>query len=206
MILEEMGMKAKEASIVTARLSAPEKNKALLNAAENMIKNMDKILEANKADVDSALENGIKGAFIDRLTLTKERIEGMATGLGKVAALKDPVGEFVMMNTLDNGLIIGQKRVPMGVIGIIFEARPNVTSDAFGLCLKAGSAVILRGGKEALKSNAAIVEIFRESLKKDGLPEDIVQIITDTSHETAEKLMKLNGLIDLLIPRGGAGL
>lgn len=204
--LEEMGMKAKEASVVTARLSAPEKNKVLLNAAKSMIDNMGKILDANKADVDAALENGIKGAFIDRLTLTKERIEGMATGLRKVAALKDPVGEFVMMNTIDNGLIIGQKRVPMGVIGIIFEARPNVTSDAFGLCLKAGSAVILRGGKEALRSNTAVIDIFRESLKKDGLPEDIVQIITDTSHETAEKLMRLNGLIDVLIPRGGAGL
>jgi glutamate-5-semialdehyde dehydrogenase len=204
--LEEMGMKAKDASVVTARLSAPEKNKALINAAQSMTENMGKILEANKEDVDAALENGIKGAFIDRLTLTKERIEGMATGLRKVAALKDPVGEFVMMNTLDNGLIIGQKRVPMGVIGIIFEARPNVTSDAFGLCLKAGSAVILRGGKEALRSNTAIIDIFRESLKKDGLPEDIVQIITDTSHETAEKLMRLNGLIDVLIPRGGAGL
>jgi len=204
--LEEMGMRAKEASVITAGLSAPEKNKALLNAADRLIENMDAVLSANTADVNEALSNGIKGAFIDRLTLTKERIEGMATGLRKVAALKDPVGEFVMMNTLDNGLIIGQKRVPMGVIGIIFEARPNVTSDAFGLCLKAGSAVILRGGKEALKSNTAIIDIFRNSLKSDGLPEDIVQIITDTSHETAEKLMRLNGLIDVLIPRGGAGL
>ena len=136
---------------------------------------MDKILQANQKDVEAAKITGIKGAFIDRLTLTKERIVSMADGLKQVASFNDPVGEVTFMKTLDNGLIIGQKRVPMGVIGIIFEARPNVTADAFGLCLKSGNAVILRGGKEAITSNKMIVELFQQTLEKEGLPKECVQ-------------------------------
>lgn len=204
--LMEMGMLAKEASVETAKLSTPQKNSILLNAAQALLDHMDSVLSANKEDVETALGNGVKGAFIDRLTLNQSRIEGMAGGLRQVAGLPDPIGEVLSMNTMDNGLIIGKKRVPMGVIGIIFEARPNVTADAFGLCLKAGSATILRGGKEALKTNMAIVEIFRNSLKKQGYPGDIVQILEDTSRETATQMMQLNGYIDVLIPRGGSGL
>lgn len=204
--LTEMGKAAKEASFVLAGLKAPEKNKALIASAEALEKNMDKVLAANKTDVDAAVENGIKGAFIDRLTLNEKRIKEMADGLRDVARLDDPIGEVLWMKTLDNGLKIGQKRVPMGVIGIIFEARPNVTADAFGLCLKAGSAVMLRGGKEAFNSNRTIVEIFREALENIGLPKDCVQVVEDTSRETATEMMRLNGYIDVLIPRGGAGL
>lgn len=204
--LIEMGQAAKEASVVLAKLRTPEKNKALIASAEALEQNMDKILAANKVDVEMAMENGIKGAFIDRLTLNEKRIKDMANGLRDVAALPDPIGEVLYMKTLDNGLIVGQKRVPMGVIGIIFEARPNVTSDAFGLCLKAGSATILRGGKEAFNSNTTIVNIFRDALEKIGMPKDCVQMVEDTSRETATEMMRLNGYIDLLIPRGGAGL
>ena len=204
--LIEMGQAAKEASVVLAKLRTPEKNKALIASAEALEQNMDKILAANKVDVEMAVENGIKGAFIDRLTLNEKRIKDMANGLRDVAALPDPIGEVLYMKTLDNGLIVGQKRVPMGVIGIIFEARPNVTSDAFGLCLKAGSATILRGGKEAFNSNTTIVNIFRDALEKIDMPKDCVQMVEDTSRETATEMMRLNGYIDLLIPRGGAGL
>ena len=146
--LVEMGKKAKSAAVVLATLPTPVKNKALLASADALMAAKDEILAKNKEDVDAALANGIKGAFIDRLTLTEARVADMADGLRQVAKLDDPVGEVLSMKKLDNGLVVGQKRVPMGVIGIIFEARPNVTADAFGLCLKAGSAVILRGGKE----------------------------------------------------------
>ena len=204
--LTEMGQKAQDASVVLARLKAPEKNTALIASAKALEDNIEKVLEANKKDVSAAVENGIKGAFIDRLTLTEARVKEMADGLRDVAKLDDPIGEVLYMKTLDNGLIIGKKRVPMGVIGIIFEARPNVTADAFGLCLKAGSAAILRGGKEAFNSNTTIVNIFREALENIGLPRDIVQMVEDTSRDTATEMMRLNGYIDVLIPRGGAGL
>lgn len=204
--LIEMGKAAKDASVILAKLKTPEKNRALNACADALEKNMDRVLEVNKKDVEAALANGIKGAFIDRLTLTEDRIRGMADGLRDVAKLDDPIGEVLYMKTLDNGLIIGQKRVPMGVIGIIFEARPNVTADAFGLCLKAGSATILRGGKEAFGSNTTVVNIFRETLESIGLPADCVQMVEDTSRETATEMMRLNGYIDVLIPRGGAGL
>lgn len=204
--LTEMGQAAKDASVVLARLRTPEKNKALIASAEALEKNIDVVIEANKKDVDAAIENGIKGAFIDRLTLTQARLKEMANGLRDVAKLDDPIGEVLYMKTLDNGLIIGKKRVPMGVIGIIFEARPNVTADAFGLCLKAGSATILRGGKEAFNSNTTIVNIFRDALERIGLPKDCVQMVEDTNRETATEMMRLNGYIDVLIPRGGSGL
>ncbi|MBR4015415.1 MAG: glutamate-5-semialdehyde dehydrogenase [Anaerotignum sp.] len=204
--LIEMGKKAKAASVVLATLPTPEKNKALLASAEALLAAKAEILAANKLDVEGALAAGIKGAFIDRLTLTEKRLEEMAEGLRQVAALNDPVGEVLSMKTLDNGLIIGQKRVPMGVIGMIFEARPNVAADAFGLCLKAGSAVILRGGKEAFRTNRAVVEALRSALANEGLPEDSVQMVPDTARETANEMMRLNGYLDVLIPRGGAGL
>ena len=187
--LIEMGQRAKDAAVVLATLSTPAKNKALLASADALLAAKAEILAKNKADVDAAVEAGIKGAFIDRLTLTEARLADMAEGLRQVAKLDDPVGEVLSMKTLDNGLVIGQKRVPMGVIGIIFEARPNVAADAFGLCLKAGSAVILRG-----------------ALAAEGLPEDCVQMVPDTSRETANEMMRLNGYLDVLIPRGGAGL
>lgn len=202
----DMGKRAKNASVFLGKLKTDEKNKILLDAAQALISNTKKILSANEKDVEAAGMNGIKGALIDRLSLNEGRIKAMADGLIQVAALDDPVGDFISMNTLPNGLIVGKKRVPMGVIGIIFESRPNVTADAYALCLKAGSAVILRGGKEAVNSNLAIVGAFREALEKSGFPADIVQIIEDTSHETAKELMKMNEYIDLLIPRGGAGL
>lgn len=204
--LVEMGKKAKAAAVVLATLSTPKKNKALLASADALLAAQAEILAANKADVDAALENGIKGAFIDRLTLTEARLADMADGLRQVAKLDDPVGEVLSMKTLDNGLVVGQKRVPMGVIGIIFEARPNVTADAFGLCLKAGSAVILRGGKEAFQTNQATIKALRSALVAEGLPEDCVQMVPDTSRETANEMMRLNGYLDVLIPRGGAGL
>ena len=204
--LVEMGKKAKAAAVVLATLSTPRKHKALLASADALLAAQAEILAANKADVDAALENGIKGAFIDRLTLTEARLADMADGLRQVAKLDDPVGEVLSMKTLDNGLVVGQKRVPMGVIGIIFEARPNVTADAFGLCLKAGSAVILRGGKEAFRTNQATIKALRSALAAEGLPEDCVQMVPDTSRETANEMMRLNGYLDVLIPRGGAGL
>lgn len=176
--LIEMGQKAKDAAVVLATLSTPAKNKALLASADALLAAKAEILAKNKADVDAAVEAGIKGAFIDRLTLTEARLADMAEGLRQVAKLDDPVGEVLSMKTLDNGLVIGQKRVPMGVIGIIFEARPNVTADAFGLCLKAGSAVILRGGKEAFQTNRAVISALRGALAAEGLPEDCVQMVS----------------------------
>lgn len=204
--LVEMGKKAKAAAVVLATLSTPVKNKALLASADAILAAKEDILAKNKEDVEAALANGIKGAFIDRLTLNDARVADMADGLRQVAKLDDPVGEVLSMKKLDNGLVVGQKRVPMGVIGIIFEARPNVTADAFGLCLKAGSAVILRGGKEAFQTNHAVVHAIRLALKAEGLPEDCVQMVPDTSRETANEMMRLNGYLDVLIPRGGAGL
>lgn len=205
-ILTEMGQRAKDAAVLLATLPTPQKNKALLASADALLAAQEEILSANREDVAAAVEKGIKGAFIDRLTLTEQRLAEMAAGLRQVAALDDPVGEVLSMKTLENGLLIGQKRVPMGVIGIIFEARPNVTADAFGLCLKAGSAVILRGGKEAFGTNRAVVGVLRGALAAEGLPEDCVQMVPDTSRETANEMMRLNGYLDVLIPRGGAGL
>lgn len=205
-IMTEMGQRGKEASFVVAGLSTPQKNSVLCAAAAALLAAQEEILLANHEDVEAAMVSGIRGAFIDRLTLNAARLSDMAEGLVQVAGLPDPVGEILSMKTMDNGLIVGQKRVPMGVIGIIFEARPNVTADAFGLCLKAGSAVILRGGKEAFRTNQKVVSVFRATLEKEGLPQDIVQIVPDTSRETANEMMRLNGYLDVLIPRGGAGL
>jgi glutamate-5-semialdehyde dehydrogenase len=171
-----------------------------------IIEKADEILKANDKDLQAAEANNVKGALLDRLRLNMQRLEGMAEGLQQVARLDDPIGEVLSMKKRPNGLQIGQVRVPLGVIGIIYEARPNVTADAFALCLKTGNAVILRGGKEAIHSNMAIVKVIREALKSQGVPENAIQLVEDTSRESAVGMMKLNKYLDVLIPRGGAGL
>ena len=206
MYIENLCSAAKEAEIEIAQLSTKVKNTILLKSAKALLDNMNHIMEINKVDVEKAKAAGVKSAFIDRLTLTEARIKGMAQGLEEIAALNDPVGEFVYGKTLPNGLIIQQKRVPLGVVAIIFESRPNVTADAFGLCLKSGNAVVLRGGKEAINTNIAIVKIFKEVLRECGVNEHAVQILEDTSHDTANKLMKAHKYVDVLIPRGSARL
>ena len=204
--LISLGKKAKEASYILGNLSSKDKNYALYAMADFLIENSKVIIEANKKDLETSRIKGTSESMLDRLALNEARIEGMANGLRQVAALEDPVGEVLGMWTRPNGLQIGKKRVPMGVIGIIYEARPNVTSDAAGLCFKSGNAVILRGGSEAINSNKAIAEALREGLKSVGLVEDAVQLVEDTSREVATEMMKLNDYIDVLIPRGGAGL
>lgn len=204
--LEQIGQNAKAAETVLRVLSTNQKNKVLTTAADYLMANMKMLLEANHTDVEHARENQMAPALIDRLQLTEARIAQMAEGLRQIAGLEDPVGEVLSMKQRPNGLMIGQKRVPLGVIGIIYESRPNVTADAFGLCFKAGNVVILRGGKDAIHSNNAITKTLQEALMKCQLPADAIQLITDTSHETAEKFMRLNKYVDVLIPRGGAGL
>lgn len=204
--LTEIGESAKIAKRALAKLTTDEKNNILLKAAEDLKNNYAEILKANEIDLKNGEKNGLKPSIMDRLALSKDRIYAMADGLEQIAKLPDPIGEILNMKTLPNGLIVGQKRVPMGVIGIIYEARPNVTSDAFGLCLKAGSAVILRGGKEAINSNIATINIFKNAIKELNVDENIVQLVEDTSRESANEMMKMNGYIDVLIPRGGAGL
>ncbi len=204
--VQKIGKRAKEVSYELAGLSTKDKNKALLEACNMLKENKDRILKANEEDLKEAKENGISGALLDRLTLDEGRINDMANGLADIAKLDDPIGEVTSMKNIPNGLSVGQKRVPMGVIGIIYEARPNVTVDGFGLCLKTGNAVILKGGKEAINSNIAIIDIIRESLKKSGVPEDAVQLIKSTDRESTTELMKLDDYLDVLIPRGGKGL
>lgn len=204
--LEQIGSNAKKAETVLRTLSANGKNKALTTAADYLMANMKMLLEANHADMERGKENGMAQGLLDRLLLTEARIAQMAEGLRQIAGLEDPIGEVLSMKQRPNGLLIGQKRVPLGVIGIIYESRPNVTADAFGLCFKAGNAVILRGGKDAIHSNHAITMTLQEALQKCELPKDAIQLITDTSHETAAEFMKLNQYVDVLIPRGGAGL
>lgn len=206
MYIQTLGQQAKEAEIQIAQLSTKVKNEILIKSAKALLNNCQNILDINKEDVEKAKTSGVKDAFIDRLTLTEKRISDMADGLRQIASLNDPVGEFLYGKTLPNGLIIQQKRVPLGVIAIIFESRPNVTADAFGLCLKSGNAVILRGGKEAIKTNIAIVNIFKNVLKECGINENAVQIVENTSHEIANELMKAHEYVDVLIPRGSARL
>lgn len=200
------GQKAKEASYVLMNATTTEKNNALLKMAEVLLKSSEQILEANKKDLENAIEKGTPKAMLDRLALDESRINGMSDGLKDVVSLPDPIGEVTGMWKRPNGLQIGKQRVPLGVIGIIYEARPNVTCDAAGLCLKSGNVVILRGGKEAINSNVAIVKALREGVKESGLPEDVIQLVENTDREVATEMMKLNQYIDVLIPRGGAGL
>ncbi|MBO8136751.1 MAG: glutamate-5-semialdehyde dehydrogenase [Desulfotomaculum sp.] len=198
--------KAKEASRSLAYISTDVKNKALLNIADELKKRSDFILEANSRDMEAARDKGITGALLDRLRLTECRIAEMANGVREIVQLPDPVGEIISMWRRPNGLEIGKMRVPLGVVGIIYEARPNVTVDAAALCLKAGNAVLLRGGTEAINSNIAIASIISDAVSKSGMPEGTVSILEDTNRSVAAEMMKLNNYIDVLIPRGGAGL
>ena len=206
MNLSELGIKARAASVLLAKMNVENKNKALIACAEALVKESNSILEANAKDVLIGREKGMNEGLVDRLMLTEERIKGIAEGLEQVAALDDPVGEVLDMKKRPNGLLIGKKRVPLGVVGMIYEARPNVTPDAFALCFKSGNAVILRGGSDAINSNIAIVKVLQDTLKACGITEDAVQLIEDTSHEVGTEFMKMNGYLDVLIPRGGAGL
>lgn len=200
------GQRAKEASYELMNATTTQKNEALLKMAEKLLENKDNILRENKKDLEKAIEKGTTKAMLDRLKLDEKRLADMADGLRQVVSLADPVGEVTSMWRRPNGLQIGKQRVPMGVIGIIYEARPNVTCDAAGLCLKTGNAVILRGGSEAINSNMAIVKALVEGIKEAGLPEYSLQLVEDTSREVATEMMRLNEYIDVLIPRGGAGL
>lgn len=204
--LENLGQRAKKSSAILNSLGQQQKNNGLKAVADGLMANMESILKANQLDVQKATDKGVKASLIDRLKLTEDRIKGMAEGIQQVIALDDPIGQTVSAWIRPNGLEISQKRVPLGVIGIIFESRPNVTADAFSLCFKTGNATILRGGSDAFNSNKAIVDVIRKSLDSVGLPMDCVQLLEDTSRETATKMMKLNKYIDVLIPRGGAGL
>lgn len=206
MTLEQIGQNARQAATVLNCMGQTKKNEALQAVAKALLKNEAKIMEANAVDVENAKIASVSDAMIDRLRLTRERLSGMAEGLEQIAALKDPVGEVIHMETRPNGLQIGQKRVPLGVIGIIYESRPNVTADAFGLCFKTGNAVILRGGSDAIHSNMAIVEVIQKALESTEVPANAIQLLEDTSRETAREMMRLNEYIDVLIPRGGAGL
>lgn len=197
---------AKNATQKLISISTTTKNNALKAIADALIDNADTIIKANKKDIDIARANGTREAMIDRLTLTLDRIKGISDGVLQVMALNDPIGEVINMTKRPNGLMIGKKRVPMGVIGIIYEARPNVTVDAAVLCLKTSNACILRGGKEAINSNTAIMKIMQEASYSAGIPEGTLNIIEDTSRETAIELMRMNDYIDMLIPRGGKGL
>ncbi|ARC86497.1 glutamate-5-semialdehyde dehydrogenase [Clostridium argentinense CDC 2741] len=200
------GKKAKEASYILSNISTNEKNKALNEMAKALLADSKNIIEANKIDIENARNKGISESMIDRLLLNEDRIKGMSGGLTQVARLEDPIGEVSSIVIRPNGLQIGKKRVPLGVIGIIYEARPNVTCDAVGLCLKSGNTTILRGGSEAINSNKKIVEVLKKALENTQLPVDCIQLIEDTSRETVKEMMKLNEYIDVLIPRGGAGL
>ena len=200
------GTLAKDAAEKLASVDTITKNKALDAIADALVAHTEEILAANRMDIEAAEENGVRKAMIDRLALSKERIAGIADGVRQVSDLNDPIGEVIKMWKRSNGLLIGQKRVPMGVIAIIFEARPNVTVDAAALCLKTSNACILRGGKEAIHSNTMLMKIMQEAAYGAGIPEGTLNIIEDTSRETATELMKMNGFIDLLIPRGGKGL
>ncbi|MDO5551634.1 MAG: glutamate-5-semialdehyde dehydrogenase [Lachnospiraceae bacterium] len=206
MTLQEIGQQAQAVSRKLGILGVTEKNRGLLAAAKSLMAGQEEILAANQKDMEKAAAAGMSQGLLDRLKLTQARIEGMADGLRQVAALDDPVGEVLSMKQRPNGLMIGQKRVPLGVIGIIYEARPNVTADAFGLCFKSGNAVILKGGSDAICSNQAIVACLQRGLLEAGLPADAVQLIMDTDRAVTQAFMKLNQYVDVLIPRGGAGL
>ena len=203
--LETMGKKAKEAARALAK-AGPKKTAALQAAARALLARQEELLAANRADVEAGEAAGMRDSLLDRLRLTESRIAGMAQALREVAEAPDPVGRVLSGEVRPNGLQIQKITVPLGVIGIIYEARPNVTSDAAGLCLKAGNAVILRGGKEAFRSNLAVAQVLRDALEESGLPADCVQLVEDTSRQSAQELMGLTGYLDVLIPRGGAGL
>ncbi len=205
-MLEDLGKRAREAEKPMRTLGTDVKNRVLREAARSLVDSTDKLLAANALDMERGKANGMSEGLLDRLLLTPERIAGMAEGLEEVASLDDPIGEVTGMKKRPNGLLIGQKRVPLGVVGIIYEARPNVTADAFALCFKTGNVAILKGGSDAIHSIEAIVDCIRETLKKEGAPEDALLLIRDTSRETTGEFMKMNAYVDVLIPRGGRGL
>ena len=204
--LQQQGKAAKEAARILATASESRKNQALEAIAAALLARSGEILAANAADLERARANGMSLSLQDRLALTEDRIRGIAKGVREVIALPDPIGETVRETVRPNGLRIGRRRVPLGVIGIIYEARPNVTVDAAVLCLKSGNTTILRGGKEAFSSNQALTEIMRQALESAGLPADCVSLVQDTSRESANELMNLTEYLDVLIPRGGRGL
>jgi len=204
--LEEKGNAAKAASRKLAFLSTEIKNKALVNTAKVLIDRSDEILAANKIDYEEAEASGMSEAMLDRLMLSPARLEGMAQDVNTVATLPDPVGEEFEMRTLQNGLKISKRRVPLGVIGAIYESRPNVTIDISSLCLKSGNAVILRGGKEAMNSNRALAKVAQEACDRAGVPQGVIQLLESTERTLVNQMLKMKGIIDLMIPRGGAGL
>lgn len=204
-VIETMGKKAKEVARVLATAGAL-KDKALLAIADALVENTDYILAENAKDLENGKAAGLSSALLDRLALNPQRIQGMAEGARQVAALADPVGKTISGGKLKNGLEVTKITVPLGVIGIIYEARPNVTADSAVLCLKAGNAVILRGGKEAINSNKAVASVMRKAIETAGLPADCVQLIEDTTRQSSIELMGLSDYLDVLIPRGGAGL
>ncbi|MDD6058386.1 MAG: glutamate-5-semialdehyde dehydrogenase [Clostridiales bacterium] len=206
MTLLEICKRAKEVSRKIGNLDTDTKNTALLAVADLLVEEAAKIVEENSKDLERGRENGMPKGLLDRLMLNKERIVQIAEGLRQVVSLEDPIGEVLSMKKRPNGLRIGKKRVPIGVVGMIYEARPNVTVDAFGLCFKTGNAVVLKGGSDAICSNIAIVAVIKKALTKVGLPADAVSLIEDTSRETAAEFMRMNDYIDVLIPRGGEGL
>jgi glutamate-5-semialdehyde dehydrogenase len=204
--MREMARQAREASHLLANLSTSAKNSALKEMAEELICSAPQLKKANASDLTSARKAGLSSALIDRLTLSDGVIQEMAESLQEVALLPDPVGQVSKMGKRPNGLWVGKMRIPLGVIGIIYESRPNVTSDAAGLCLKAGNAVILRGGKETIYSNTAIVKVIQAACKRAGIPTGCVQFIDNTDRALVDEMLKMNDIIDLIIPRGGSGL
>ncbi len=204
--LEQMGQRAKEAERFLRTASTARKDKGLAEIADALMENCDAILEANTRDIANGEQAGMSAALLDRLRLSQARIAGMAQGVRDIIALADPVGRVLAGGNRPNGLQIVKVAVPLGVVAVIFEARPNVTADAAALCLKSGNAVILRGGKEAIHSNRAIAGIMRRALEKAELPQDCIQLVEDTSRDSANELMRLNDYVDVLIPRGGSGL
>ena len=205
-VLQQMGARAKSASRILSGVSTKQKNQALLAIADLLVQEKSAILEANAIDVAKGIENGTSTAMIDRLKLSESRIEGIAQAVREVVALPDPVGVVLGGSTRPNGLSITKVSVPMGVVGMIFEARPNVTVDAAVLCLKSSNTCILRGGKEAIHSSIALTRIMRQALEQVGLPADCIQLVEDTTRASSMEMMKLNEYLDVLIPRGGAGL
>ena len=201
-----LGKKAKSASYELAKATGKDKNDALAKIAEGLKKDIPDFLQANKKDVEKAKANNISDALLDRLVLSEQRINQVSDSLLELISLADPTGEVLEIKERPNGLRVGKQRVPIGVIGIIYESRPNVTADAAGLCIKSGNAVILRGGSDAINSNIAIVKSIQNSLRNSKLPMDCVQIIEDTSRDTVKEFMRMNQYVDVLIPRGGAGL
>ncbi len=204
--LENKAKAVKAASKRMANIATPVKNQALKNIAADLISKCDDILSANKIDYSEAEASGMNKAMLDRLLLTEDRLQGMAKDVLTVAALPDPIGEVMEMRTLDNGMMICKKRVPLGVIGAIYESRPNVTVDIASLCIKSGNGCILRGGKETVHSNMALAKVIQDAIKRAGLPDGIVQVIEDTDRSLVNQMLKMSDYIDMVVPRGGAGL